>query len=39
MPLELGIWRIDGERRAILPARMDREERLELLADRFGLET
>lgn len=29
MPLELGIWRIDGETRVIVPARMDREERLE----------
>lgn len=29
MPLELGIWRIDGDTRAIVPARMDREERLE----------
>jgi hypothetical protein len=34
MPLELGIWRIDGDTRAIVPARMDREERLESIVHR-----
>jgi hypothetical protein len=29
MPLELGIWRIDGETQRVVPARMEREERLE----------
>jgi RecB family endonuclease NucS len=34
MPLELGIWRIDGDTRAVVPARMDREERLEAIVHR-----
>lgn len=31
MPVELGIWRIDGETRRVLPARLDREDRLETI--------
>lgn len=31
MPLELGIWRIDGVTQRVLPARMEREERLETI--------
>ncbi len=46
MPLELGIWRIDGETRRLVPARMEREEPFRLrhkytldpLTERFGLE-
>jgi hypothetical protein len=29
MPVEVGVWRIDGNARQVMPARMAREERLE----------
>jgi hypothetical protein len=31
MPLELGIWRIDGKTERVVSARMDREDRLETI--------
>ncbi|MGH7488878.1 MAG: endonuclease NucS domain-containing protein, partial [bacterium] len=31
MSLELGIWRIDGDTKRVVPARMDREDRLETI--------
>jgi hypothetical protein len=34
MPLELAVWRIDGELRAVAASGLDLEERLETLLDR-----
>ncbi len=34
MPLELAVWRIDGELRAVAASGLDLEERLEKLLDR-----
>lgn len=34
MPLELAVWRIDGELRAVAASGLDLEERLETLLDQ-----
>lgn len=34
MPLELAVWRIDGELRAVAASGLDLEERIETLLDR-----